>query len=254
MNQRYLLSATAGLALMLAGLFVPVMKHSVDTGLARNARSALASRGLSGITVRADWASLTLRGHASARTPALAAVHRMRDRGAVNTVTYVCTASCSGPRGRRVPAAAASPSRPSPSRPSPSRPSRPAPAAQAAPDRIEARIRQALGNDGVTFAAGSARLSPRARTALRRVAATLASAPGLTVTIAGYTDSSGDAWFNRALSLARASAARDYLAAHGVPAARLKTAGFGAGRPVADNSTAAGRAANRRIEFTVQGS
>lgn len=247
MNQRYLLSATAGLALMLAGLFVPVMKHSVDTGLARNARSALASRGLSGITVRADWASLTLRGHASARTPALAAVHRMRDRGAVNTVTYVCTASCSGPRGRRVPAA-------SPSRPSPSRPSRPAPAAQAAPDRIEARIRQALGNDGVTFAAGSARLSPRARTALGRVAATLASAPGLTVTIAGYTDNSGGASFNRALSLARASAARDYLAAHGVPAARLKTAGFGAGRPVADNSTAAGRAANRRIEFTVQGS
>lgn len=242
MNQRYLLSATAGLALMLAGLFVPVMKHSVDTGLARNARSALASRGLPGITVRADWASLTLRGHASARTPALAAVHRMRDRGAVNTVTYVCTASCSGPRGRRVPAA------------SPSRPSRPAPAAQAAPDRIEAGIRQALGNDGVTFAAGSARLSPRARTALCRVAATLASAPGLTVTIAGYTDNSGSASFNRALSLARASAARDYLAAHGVPAARLKTAGFGAGRPVADNSTAAGRAANRRIEFTVQGS
>lgn len=267
MNRRCLLSATAGLALMLAGIFVPLMKHSVDSGLAGNARTALTSRDVSGVTVRSDWASLTLRGHASARTPALAAVHRMRDIGAVNTVTYLCTdgTACAAPA--RAPKAAspetpspktASPkASPAPSRPAPSSSAPAAPAAPAgtsAPDRMGTRIRQALGKDGVTFATGSTSLTPEAAASLRHVAAMLAAEPSLTVAISGFTDNSGSASLNRSLSLARANATRDYLAAHGVSARRLKTAGFGEEHPIASNSTPAGRAANRRIEFTVSGS
>lgn len=230
---------------MLAGIFVPLMKQSVDTGLTGDARTALASRGVAGVTVRSEWASLTLKGDASARTPALAAVRRMKNRDAVNTVTYICTdgTAC---------APSPSPTRPSPSASAPAAAS--AASAASAPHRVEERIRQAFGRDGVTFATGSTTLTPRAETALRRVAGMLASAPGLRVTISGYTDNSGSASLNRALSLARANATRDYLTAHGVSAGRLKTAGFGAEHPIAANSTAAGRAANRRIEFTVQGS
>ncbi|MCL2581820.1 MAG: OmpA family protein [Streptosporangiales bacterium] len=211
------------------------MKAAVDTGLAGSARTALASKDVAGVSVHSDWASLTLRGRSSSRAPALAAVRAMPHAGAVHTVTYVCAggAPCSS-----VPAASVPPAAPS----SPS------------PAGIEARIRGVLGTGGVTFATGSTSLTPRSAAALSRVASMLAREPGLRVRIAGYTDDSGPAAVNQALSLARASATRDYLAAHGVSASRLAAAGYGAEDPVATNATAAGRAANRRIEFTVQGS
>ena len=81
----------------------------------------------------------------------------------------------------------------------------------------------------------------------------LAKAPDLRVRIAGYTDNQGRASSNLALSRVRAQATRAYLAARGVAGARMTVAGYGAAHPVATNATAAGRAANRRIEFTVLG-
>lgn len=234
MNRRYLLSAVAGLTLMLAGIFVPFMKDAVDAGLARSARTALTSKGVTGVTVGADWASLTLEGHPAARRPALAAVHAMAHSAAVHRVTY-----------RIRPASPAS----SPKTPPKTNPVR-------NPSGLETRIRAALGKDGVTFATGSARLTAPAKTALGRVASLLDQRSGLrpTVIIAGFTDNRGGARANRALSLARADAIRDYLTEHGVDGGHLKTVGRGETSPVAANATAAGRAANRRIEFTVQGS
>lgn len=238
MNRRYLLSAVAGLTLMLAGIFVPFMKDAVDAGLARSARTALASKGVTGVTVGADWASLTLEGHPAARRPALAAVHAMAHSAAVHRVTY-----------RIRPAA-----RPASPAPSPKTPPKTNPARN--PSGLETRIRAALGKDGVTFAAGSARLTAPAKAALGRVASLLDQRSGLraTVIIAGFTDNRGGARANRALSLARADAIRDYLTEHGVDGGHLKAVGRGETSPVAANATAAGRAANRRIEFTVQGS
>ncbi|SAK92842.1 OmpA/MotB domain-containing protein [Caballeronia hypogeia] len=67
--------------------------------------------------------------------------------------------------------------------------------------------------------------------------------------IGGFTDSSGDPGVNIELSQKRAQAVRTYLIRHGVPANTLTAEGFGDAHPVADNATAAGRAANRRIEF-----
>lgn len=243
MNRRYLLSAVAGLTLMLAGIFVPFMKDAVDAGLARSARTALASKGVTGVTVGADWASLTLEGHPAARRPALAAVHAMAHHAAVHQVTYrIRPAAHPAPRGNASPA-------PSPKTPPKTNPAR-------NPSGLETRIRAALGKDGVTFAAGSARLTAPAKAALGRVASLLDQRSGLraTVIIAGFTDNRGGARANRALSLARADAIRDYLTEHGVDGGHLKTVGRGETSPVAANATAAGRAANRRIEFTVQGS
>lgn len=118
---------------------------------------------------------------------------------------------------------------------------------------VEAQIKQALGSAGVTFAPNSANLTPHAQTVLDRIAQILGKAPKSKVTVAGYTDNQGSAAHNLALSKARAQATRSYLAAHGVAASRMAAAGHGAADPIATNATNAGRAQNRRIDFTVQG-
>ena len=70
------------------------------------------------------------------------------------------------------------------------------------------------------------------------------------VHVVGHTDSRGTAAHNDALSKARAKAVADYLAANGVTASKLMSAGKGESMPVADNTTADGRARNRRVEIT----
>lgn len=71
------------------------------------------------------------------------------------------------------------------------------------------------------------------------------------VRIEGHTDWIGSDQYNQTLSEARANSVRDYLIRKGVAPARLVAAGYGESRPVADNNTVAGRARNRRTEFTV---
>jgi outer membrane protein OmpA-like peptidoglycan-associated protein len=86
-------------------------------------------------------------------------------------------------------------------------------------------------------------------TALDTLAARLLSHPEWHLTIEGHTDSSGIQAKNMALSQRRADAIRNYLEKKGVTADRLTAIGYGSGRPVADNRTVAGRAANRRVEL-----
>jgi outer membrane protein OmpA-like peptidoglycan-associated protein len=71
------------------------------------------------------------------------------------------------------------------------------------------------------------------------------------VLVEGHTDRIGDAAFNKELSQRRAQAVRRWLTEHGVEAARLLDAGFGAERPVDTNDTPEGRQRNRRVEFHV---
>ncbi len=70
--------------------------------------------------------------------------------------------------------------------------------------------------------------------------------------VGGYSDNVGPASTNLALSKKRAEAVRAFLVKHGVSADSLTAQGFGDAHPVADNSTASGRFANRRIDFAVQ--
>lgn len=69
--------------------------------------------------------------------------------------------------------------------------------------------------------------------------------------IHGHTDDRGRRSRNTALSLARARAVKDYLVGRGLSADRLTALGFGSDRPAVSNTTEAGRARNRRIEFKV---
>jgi outer membrane protein OmpA-like peptidoglycan-associated protein len=112
-----------------------------------------------------------------------------------------------------------------------------------------AAVRAALGPDGVTFPVAGAALSAAARARLDQIAEVL-RAGHVTVLVGGYTDVSGPSPLNQALSLDRAQAAADYLIRRGVPADRVRAAGFGSREPVGDNDTSTGRAANRRIEIT----
>ncbi len=76
---------------------------------------------------------------------------------------------------------------------------------------------------------------------------------GIAVRIAGHTDSDGSSSYNQGLSERRANSVRDYLVNKGVPANTLTTVGYGEEQPVVPNTSAANKAQNRRIEFTVLG-
>jgi outer membrane protein OmpA-like peptidoglycan-associated protein len=69
--------------------------------------------------------------------------------------------------------------------------------------------------------------------------------------IEGHTDSDGPAPYNLRLSDQRAASVRAFLVQHGVDAKRLDSHGYGEEKPIADNGTADGRAANRRVEFKI---
>lgn len=107
-----------------------------------------------------------------------------------------------------------------------------------------------LSNATVRFQANSALIDAGDEELLQRLAELARGCPGK-LTIEGHTDSRGDAEMNKALSLARASSVRDALTRLGVDADRLRVTGLGATRPIADNTTADGRATNRRIAITV---
>lgn len=103
----------------------------------------------------------------------------------------------------------------------------------------------------VTFATGSAQLSPRFEPVLNDVADVLQTYPATYVNIVGHADSVGAADFNQRLSERRASAVAGDLISRGVLRDRLFVAGMGETQPIASNDNDAGRAANRRVEITI---
>jgi outer membrane protein OmpA-like peptidoglycan-associated protein len=105
----------------------------------------------------------------------------------------------------------------------------------------------------VLFDTGKYTLKPGTQVSLAKVATILTLYPGLKVQVEGYTDSVGSDAYNQTLSENRANAVHDFLVSNGVPAANVTAAGYGKADPVADNSTAAGRAQNRRVNLVVSG-
>ncbi len=96
-------------------------------------------------------------------------------------------------------------------------------------------------------------LKPGAREKLAKVSGIILGHPGLKIQVEGHTDSVGGDEYNMKLSENRAGAVRDFLVAQGVSASAVSSQGFGKTMPVADNSTAAGRQQNRRVELVVSG-
>jgi len=112
-------------------------------------------------------------------------------------------------------------------------------------------------DSGILFATGKSELSAAAKSSLSQFANVLKTNADCDVAIQGYTDNAGwrnstaaeSAEKNRSLSLDRATAVSSYLMSLAVPATQIKSVeGFGESNPVADNSSAAGQAQNRRVE------
>ena len=111
-------------------------------------------------------------------------------------------------------------------------------------DRIELK-------QTVYFATGRDTILSKSYPLLNEVALALRDNPTFTVSIEGHTDSQGAANVNQTLSQKRAEAVRRYLIDQGIAPTRLQAVGYGEDRPIEDNRTAEGRAANRRVEFHI---
>ena len=105
----------------------------------------------------------------------------------------------------------------------------------------------------VLFATGKYELSQPASLALARMSGVILAHPGLTLKIAGYTDSTGSDQLNLKLSGERADAVRTFLIQQGLNAATVTSMGMGSADPVASNDSSVGRQQNRRVEIVVSG-
>ena len=105
--------------------------------------------------------------------------------------------------------------------------------------------------EAVTFPVDSAAVRADLQGDLRGIAANLVSYPNSTIKVLGHTDNTGTAAYNADLSQRRAIAVTNILIGAGVPAARVQAIGVGEDRPIASNTTEAGRAQNRRVEIII---
>ena len=106
-------------------------------------------------------------------------------------------------------------------------------------------------DNGILFATNKSELSPASREALTKFATSLRNSPDTDVTIYGHTDNTGTRAVNERISKERADAVANFLVGQGISRSRLTTEGLAFDQPVADNSTAEGRAQNRRVEIYI---
>jgi OOP family OmpA-OmpF porin len=116
---------------------------------------------------------------------------------------------------------------------------------------LQKAINDAVAGRPITFQTGSAAITKAGQQVLRSLLKPLIATGPERVVVGGYTDNVGAAKSNLRLSRARANSVVVWLEKHGVAKSRLVAKGYGEGKPIAPNSTAAGRSKNRRIEFTV---
>lgn len=115
----------------------------------------------------------------------------------------------------------------------------------------QARLNAMLVGEPIRFRTGQDLIAPVSDIDLVRLAATLKSCPGPQLRVTGHSDNVGDPRANLDLSERRANAVRARLIELEIPPERVEVVGMGEGEPVASNRSPAGRAKNRRIEFTL---
>lgn len=135
-------------------------------------------------------------------------------------------------------------------------------------DRQQAKLRERLAASGVsvtrdgdniylnmpsdiTFDVNQSGIRSGFYETLNSVAIVLNEFDKTNISVYGHADSTGPEDYNMQLSQQRALSVSNYLASQGVAAGRLQAVGFGESRPIADNSTDAGRSANRRVEIVI---
>lgn len=105
----------------------------------------------------------------------------------------------------------------------------------------------------IQYVTGTSQLTPDYKKYLDTIAVFLTRVPTVIMEIGGHTDNTGGAAINKKLSQDRANSAMQYVITKGVLARRMKAFGYGSSQPIADNSTEAGRALNRRVEMKFLG-
>ena len=113
-----------------------------------------------------------------------------------------------------------------------------------------AKLNKLLTSAKINFEIGSTTIKPQSFALLDELVGTAGSCKNARFEVGGHTDSIGSQQFNLSLSQRRAQAVVDYFVSAGLNADNLTARGYGSSRPLADNNTGEGRAANRRIEFT----
>lgn len=101
------------------------------------------------------------------------------------------------------------------------------------------------------FNTGSAVVRDSYISSLEKLSRTINAYPNSRVVIIGHTDNVGSEMANQNLSLARATAVRNYLESTGTSASQMQVYGRGATQPIASNESAEGRAKNRRVEVFI---
>lgn len=103
----------------------------------------------------------------------------------------------------------------------------------------------------VLFDTGKSTLRSGATSSVNDLAKFLAEYPERNILIEGFTDNTGSLELNQNLSSQRAAAVKDLLQSRGIASSRIRTVGYGIRYPVGDNSSAAGRSQNRRVEIVI---
>ena len=113
------------------------------------------------------------------------------------------------------------------------------------------QVRQPISFHAVYFDFGKSKLKPEAEAELDRAAKIMQDNPDVVLELQGNADNVGSDKYNQALGKKRADAVFNYMKAKGINPDRLKAVSFGEGKPVAPNTTAAGRAQNRRVDLVI---
>ncbi|MFM2135631.1 MAG: hypothetical protein RL021_1031 [Bacteroidota bacterium] len=113
------------------------------------------------------------------------------------------------------------------------------------------KVGEAVVLKNIFFDFNKSDLKEESKVELNKMVAFLTRNPKLNVEIGGHTDNIGGKAYNQTLSEKRARAVLEYIAANGIPAARLSSKGYGDNQPIADNANESGRAQNRRTEFKI---
>ena len=103
----------------------------------------------------------------------------------------------------------------------------------------------------VTFEYNKTTLTPTAKTNLDKLVEVFKEFADTDLLIVGHTDNVGSQGYNLPLSEKRAASVKDYLVSKGIASSRLTSQGKGLQEPIADNTTEAGRAQNRRVEIAI---
>ncbi|WP_185981747.1 OmpA family protein [Skermania sp. ID1734] len=148
---------------------------------------------------------------------------------------------------------APAPSKPAAAAPAPpATPPPPPPAAGYDKAALQKQINDAIAGGAISFQPDTATLTASGNAAVQRVADILRATPAARIEVDGFVaDTGGSESEAKSLSEQRAVAVKDRLASMGIDPNRMTALGFGTSRPIAPNNTAAGLAANRRVEIVV---